>query len=121
MKKIEAILRPSKLDEVKQALTSVGVQGMRVTEVKGFGRTRGKQGGHRGSAYVVHFVPKTASAEEAGCERSTARSWHLSSEFRRSDRALSAARDVPASRLWVGAPVDTNSAIRPDRRGFAAA
>ena len=58
MKKIEAIFKPFKLDEVKDALAEVGVQGMTVTEVKGFGRTGGKKEVYRGSAYVVDFVPK---------------------------------------------------------------
>ena len=59
MKKVEAIIKPFKLDEVKDALAEVGVQGMTVTEVKGFGRTGGKKEVYRGSAYVVDFVPKT--------------------------------------------------------------
>jgi nitrogen regulatory protein P-II 1 len=58
MKKVEAIIKPFKLDEVKEALSAVGVQGMTVTEVKGFGRTGGKREVYRGSAYVVDFVPK---------------------------------------------------------------
>jgi nitrogen regulatory protein P-II 1 len=58
MKKIESINKPIKLDEVKDALAEVGVQGMTVTEVKGFGRTGGKKEVYRGSAYVVDFVPK---------------------------------------------------------------
>jgi nitrogen regulatory protein P-II 1 len=58
MKKIEAIIKPFKLDEVKDALGEVGIQGMTVTEVKGFGRTGGKKEVYRGSAYVVDFVPK---------------------------------------------------------------
>ena len=58
MKKVEAIIKPFKLDEVKDALSDVGVQGMTVTEVKGFGRTGGKKEVYRGSAYVVDFVPK---------------------------------------------------------------
>lgn len=58
MKKIEAIIKPSKLDEVKAALGEIGVQGMTVSEVRGFGRTGGKQEIYRGSAYVVDFVPK---------------------------------------------------------------
>jgi len=58
LKKIEAIIKPFKLDEVKDALSEVGVQGMTVTEVKGFGRTGGKKEVYRGSAYVVDFVPK---------------------------------------------------------------
>jgi nitrogen regulatory protein P-II 1 len=58
MKKVEAIIKPFKLDEVKEALAEVGVQGMTVIEVKGFGRTGGKKEVYRGSAYVVDFVPK---------------------------------------------------------------
>jgi nitrogen regulatory protein P-II 1 len=58
MKNIVAIIKPFKLDDVKAALTEVGVQGMTVTEVKGFGRTGGKAEVYRGSAYVVDFVPK---------------------------------------------------------------
>ena len=58
VKKIECIIKPFKLDEVKDALADVGVQGMTVTEVKGFGRTGGKKEVYRGSAYVVDFVPK---------------------------------------------------------------
>ena len=58
MKKIEAIIKPFKLEEVKDALAELGVEGMTVTEVKGFGRTGGKKEVYRGSAYVVDFVPK---------------------------------------------------------------
>jgi nitrogen regulatory protein P-II 1 len=58
LKKVEAIIKPFKLDEVKEALSEIGVQGMTVTEVKGFGRTGGKKEVYRGSAYVVDFVPK---------------------------------------------------------------
>ncbi len=58
MKKVEAIVKPFKLDEVKDALAEAGVKGMTVTEVKGFGRTGGKREVYRGSAYVVDFVPK---------------------------------------------------------------
>ncbi|HJK97818.1 MAG TPA: P-II family nitrogen regulator [Polyangiaceae bacterium LLY-WYZ-14_1] len=58
MKKVEAVIKPFKLDEVKDALGEAGVQGMTVTEVRGFGRTGGKREVYRGSAYVVDFVPK---------------------------------------------------------------
>lgn len=58
MKKVEAIIKPFKLDEVKDALSEVGVQGMTISEVRGFGRTGGKKEVYRGSAYVVDFVPK---------------------------------------------------------------
>lgn len=58
MKKIEAIIKPFKLDEVKAALTEIGVTGMTVLEVKGFGRQKGHTEIHRGSEYVVDFMPK---------------------------------------------------------------
>jgi nitrogen regulatory protein P-II 1 len=58
MKKIEAIIKPFKLDEVKERLAEIGVHGMTVSEVKGFGRTGGKTEVFRGSAYAVDFVPK---------------------------------------------------------------
>jgi nitrogen regulatory protein P-II 1 len=58
MKKIEAIIKPFKLDEVKTALTKIGVQGMTVTEVKGFGRQKGHTEVYRGAEYKIDFVPK---------------------------------------------------------------
>ncbi len=58
MRKIEAIIKPFKLDEVKEALNSVGIQGMTVTEVKGFGRQKGHTELYRGAEYVVDFLPK---------------------------------------------------------------
>ncbi len=58
MKKIEAIIKPFKLDEVKDALNEIGVQGITVTEVKGFGRQKGHTELYRGSEYVVDFLPK---------------------------------------------------------------
>lgn len=58
MKKIEAIIKPFKLDEVKDALNEIGVQGMTVTEVKGFGRQKGHVELYRGAEYDISFVPK---------------------------------------------------------------
>ncbi len=58
MQKIEAIIKPFKLDEVKDALHGVGVQGMTVTEVRGFGRQKGHTELYRGAEYVVDFLPK---------------------------------------------------------------
>jgi nitrogen regulatory protein P-II 1 len=58
MKKIEAIIKPFKLDEVKQALSEIGVQGMTVTEVKGHGRQKGHKEIYRGAEYQVDFLPK---------------------------------------------------------------
>ena len=58
MKKIEAIIKPFKLDEVKEKLAGIGIQGMTVTEVRGFGRQKGHTELYRGSEYVVDFLPK---------------------------------------------------------------
>ena len=58
MKKIEAIIKPFKLDEVKDALNSIGIQGMTVTEVKGFGRQKGHVELYRGAEYDIAFIPK---------------------------------------------------------------
>jgi len=58
MKKIEAIIKPFKLDEVKEALQDIGVQGLSVIEVKGFGRQKGHTELYRGAEYVVDFLPK---------------------------------------------------------------
>jgi nitrogen regulatory protein P-II 1 len=58
MRKVEAIIKPFKLDEVKDALNAIGIQGMTVTEVKGFGRQKGHTELYRGAEYVVDFLPK---------------------------------------------------------------
>lgn len=58
MKKIEAIIKPFKLDEVKDALNEIGITGMTITEVKGFGRQRGHTEVYRGAEYQVDFIPK---------------------------------------------------------------
>ena len=58
MKKVAAIIKPFKLEEVKEALTSLGIQGMTITEVKGFGRQKGHKELYRGAEYVVEFLPK---------------------------------------------------------------
>ena len=59
MKKIEAIIKPFKLEEIKEALTKIGVLGMTVTEVKGFGRQRGHTELYRGTEYKIDFIPKS--------------------------------------------------------------
>ena len=72
MKKIEAIIKPFKLDEVKEALQAVGVQGITVTEAKGFGRQKGHTELYRGAEYVVDFLPKVkieVICEDAVVER----------------------------------------------------
>ncbi len=58
MRKVEAIIKPSKLDDVKEALQKLGIQGMTVSEVKGFGRQKGHTELYRGAEYVVDFLPK---------------------------------------------------------------
>jgi Nitrogen regulatory protein PII len=58
MKKIEAIIRPFKLDEVKEALTEEGIKGLTITEVRGYGRQKGHKETYRGSEYQIEFVPK---------------------------------------------------------------
>ena len=58
MKKVEAIIKPFKLEDVKEALSEIGIQGMTVTEVKGFGRQKGHTEIYRGSEYTVDFLPK---------------------------------------------------------------
>lgn len=58
MRKIEAVIKPFKLEDVKEALTSVGITGMTVTEVKGFGRQKGHKEIYRGAEYLVDFLPK---------------------------------------------------------------
>ena len=72
MKKIEAIIKPFKLDEVKEALAREGIQGMTVSEVKGFGRQKGHTELYRGAEYVVDFLPKVridAAVEEGILDR----------------------------------------------------
>ena len=58
MKKIEAIIKPFKLDDVKEALNEIGIQGMTITEAKGYGRQKGHKEIYRGAEYVVDFIPK---------------------------------------------------------------
>ena len=72
MKKIEAIIKPFKLDEVKNALAEVGVQGLTVSEVKGFGRQKGHTELYRGAEYIVDFLPKVkieAAVDDAIVDR----------------------------------------------------
>jgi nitrogen regulatory protein P-II 1 len=58
MKKIEAIIRPIKIDELKEALTDIGIAGMTVTDVRGYGRQRGRTEKYRGNTYIVNLLPK---------------------------------------------------------------
>jgi nitrogen regulatory protein P-II 1 len=70
MKKIEAIIKPFKLDDVKSALSEIGIQGLTVTEVKGFGRQKGHTEVYRGAEYVVEFLPKVKLEIVVGDDRS---------------------------------------------------
>ena len=58
MKKVEAIIKPFKLDDVKESLNEIGIQGMTITEVKGYGRQKGHKEIYRGAEYIVDFIPK---------------------------------------------------------------
>ena len=69
MKKIEAIIKPFKLDEVKDALNSIGITGMTITEVKGYGRQKGHTEIYRGAEYVVDFIPKVKIEIVVAAER----------------------------------------------------
>jgi len=69
MKKIEAIIKPFKLEEVKEALSEIGIEGMTVSEVKGFGRQKGQTEIYRGSEYTVDFLPKIKMEIVVGDEK----------------------------------------------------
>jgi nitrogen regulatory protein PII len=68
MKKVEAIIKPFKLDDVKEALNEIGIQGMTITEVKGYGRQKGHKEIYRGAEYVVDFIPKIKIEIVVGAE-----------------------------------------------------
>jgi len=69
MKKVEAIIKPFKLDDVKKALNDMGIQGMTISEVKGYGRQKGHKEIYRGAEYVVDFVPKIRVEVIVMCEQ----------------------------------------------------
>lgn len=69
MKKIEAVIKPFKLDDVKEALNEIGVQGMTISEVKGYGRQKGHKEIYRGAEYVVDFIPKVKIEIVAAADR----------------------------------------------------
>ncbi len=98
MKKIEAVIKPSKLDDVKAALGEIGVQGMTVSEVRGFGRTGGKQEVYRGSAYVVDFVPKLKLEIVAGEE--------LVHQILETIRAAANTGHIGDGKIWVSTVPD---------------
>jgi nitrogen regulatory protein PII len=109
--KIEAMIRPFALDEVKERLTELGIGGITITEVRGFGRTGGKREVHRGSAYVIDFVPKIKI--------------EVVIEARLAEEVVQAIRDVAASgRIGDGKifviPVLDAVRIRTGERGESA-
>ncbi|MDL2274540.1 P-II family nitrogen regulator [Desulfosarcina sp. OttesenSCG-928-G10] len=71
MKKIEAIIKPFKLDDVKEALNEIGIHGMTITEVKGYGRQKGHKEIYRGAEYIVDFVPKVKIEIVTDAQRAT--------------------------------------------------
>jgi nitrogen regulatory protein P-II 1 len=111
MKKIEAIIKPFKLDEVKDALNEVGLQGITVTEAKGFGRQKGHAETHRGPEYIVDFLPKVKL--EIVCE---------DSQVERAVEAIStAARTgrIGDGKIFIS-PIEEVIRIRTAEKGVAA-
>jgi nitrogen regulatory protein P-II 1 len=111
MKKIEAIIKPFKLDEVKDALHEVGLQGITVTEAKGFGRQKGHTEQYRGAEYVVDFLPKVKI--EVVCEESVVE--------RAVEAIITAARTgrIGDGKIFV-TPVEEVIRIRTSEKGVAA-
>ena len=111
MKKIEAIIKPFKLDEVKDALHEVGLQGITVTEAKGFGRQKGHTEQYRGAEYVVDFLPKVKI--EVVCEDSVVE--------RAVDAIITAARTgrIGDGKIFISA-VEEVIRIRTSEKGVAA-
>ena len=109
MKKIEAIIKPFKLNEVKDALHELGLQGMTVTEVKGFGRQKGHTEIYRGSEYTVDFLPKVKIEMVVPDEPSSPAPWTPSS------RRPAPARSATARCLCY--PVEDAVRIRTEERG----
>ena len=108
MKKIEAIIKPFKLDEVREALGDVGLQGITVTEVKGFGRQKGHTELYRGAEYVVDFLPKV-KIEMVLEERLVERAVEIIQQAARTGR-------IGDGKIFV-LPVDDVIRIRTGERG----
>ncbi|EPR35723.1 nitrogen regulatory protein P-II [Alkalidesulfovibrio alkalitolerans DSM 16529] len=111
MKKIEIIIRPFKLEEVKDALAAVGVKGMTVTEVKGFGRQRGHKEVYRGAEYQVDFVVKVKI--EVVCDDDQA------AQIVEAARKAAATGQVGDGKIFVS-PVDETVRIRTGESGSGA-
>ena len=111
MKKIEAIIKPFKLDEAKEALSGIGIQGLTVSEVKGFGRQKGHTELYRGAEYVVDFLPKVKI--EVVCEDDLAEKVAVAlTDSARTGR-------IGDGKIFVS-PVDEAIRIRTGERGDAA-
>ena len=108
MKKIEAVIQPFKLDEVKEALTAEGVLGMTISEVKGFGRQKGHAETYRGAEYVVEFLPKV-KLEVVASDDQAARLVEAILKAARTDR-------IGGGKVWV-MPIDEVIRIRTAERG----
>ena len=108
MKKIEAVIKPFKLDEVKEALQDVGVQGLSVIEVKGFGRQKGHTELYRGAEYVVDFLPKV-KIEIVVDDDLVDRAVEAIQQAAKTDR-------IGDGKIFV-LPVDNAVRIRTDERG----
>ena len=111
MKKIEAIIKPFKLEEVKAALSEIGIQGMTLTEVKGFGRQKGHTEIYRGSEYTVDFLPKVKLEVAVGDELAG----------KAVDTIVKAAKTgkIGDGKVFV-LPIEEVIRIRTDERGEAA-
>lgn len=109
--KVEAIIRPFALDDVKERLTELGIGGMTVSEVRGFGRTGGKTEVHRGSAYVIDFVPKLKLEIVVPAR--------LVEEVVQAIRAVAASGRIGDGKIFV-TPVLDAVRIRTDERGESA-
>jgi hypothetical protein len=108
LRKLEAIIKPFKLEEVKEALTELGIEGLTVSEVKGFGRQKGHTEIYRGSEYTVDFLPKVKTWSSAPSKPSKrpprrARSATVKSSFFRSKKPFVSARKSAAKRLFNSA------------------
>ena len=108
MKKIEAVIQPFKLDEVKEALTAEGVLGMTISEVKGFGRQKGHAETYRGAEYVVEFLPKV-KLEVVASDDQAKRLVEAILKAARTDR-------IGGGKVWV-MPIDEVIRIRTAERG----
>ncbi len=101
MKKIEAIIKPFKLEDVKEALSELGVEGMTVSEVKGFGRQKGHTEIYRGSEYTVDFLPKNRELRSMLERRGLRRPWTPSSRRPKPARSATARSLSAQSRMLI--------------------